>query len=140
MRNVRRGCALVLLAGLLTAGCASAEEGGHADHGAAHQSSAPGSATAQPQAGQQAVVIAVRLAGGTVTPDDARVEAAVGQPIELVVDSDTADELHVHADPDHTFEVEPAAGQRFSFTVAVPGRVEIELHDAGRTVATVLVR
>ncbi|MFC8529562.1 hypothetical protein [Nocardia sp. NPDC057227] len=137
MRNVRRGCGLVLLAGLLTAGCASADEGEHADHGAAHQSSAPASSVV---AGPQAVVIAVRLAGGAVTPDDTRVEAAVGQPIELVVDSDTSDELHVHADPDHTFEVEPAAGQRFSFTVGVPGRVEIELHDAGRTVATILVR
>ncbi|MFC8045625.1 hypothetical protein [Nocardia sp. NPDC057353] len=138
MTNLRRGCALVLLAGLLTAGCASADEGEHADHGVAQQSSAPVSATAQ--AGQQPVVIAVRLAGGTVTPDDTRVEAAVGQPIELVVDSDTADELHVHSNPDHTFEVEPAAGQRFSFTVGVPGRVEVELHDAGRTVATILVR
>ncbi|WP_067656272.1 hypothetical protein [Nocardia harenae] len=136
MTNVRRGCALVLLAGLLTAGCASADEGEHADHAATHQSSAPASATAQ----QQAVTIAVRLAGGAVTSDDTRVEAAVGQPIELVVDSDTSDELHVHSDPDHSFEVKPAAGQRFSFTVAVPGRVEIELHDAGRTVATILVR
>ncbi|MFC3962056.1 hypothetical protein [Nocardia jiangsuensis] len=132
MRNARRGCALVLLAGLLTAGCASADEGEHAD-----QSSVPAPPVdVQPQA----VVIAVRLAAGTVTPDDTRVEAAVGQPIELVVDSDTSDELHVHADPDHTFEVEPAAGQRFSFTVGVPGRVEVELHEAGRTVATILVR
>lgn len=138
MTTVRRGCALVLLAGLLTAGCASADDGGHAGHDQAEHSSA--AATAAPQAGQQALVIPVRLAGGAVTPDDTRLEAAVGQPIELVVDSDTGDELHVHSTPDHTFEVKPAAGQRFSFTVAVPGRVEIELHDAGRTVATVLVR
>jgi hypothetical protein len=48
--------------------------------------------------------------------------------------------LHVHAEPDHTFAITPGAGQRFRFTVDIPGRVEIELHHADRTVATLLVR
>ncbi|CAN5511677.1 hypothetical protein BH09ACT7_BH09ACT7_58780 [soil metagenome] len=56
------------------------------------------------------------------------------------MDSDTADELHVHSVPDHDFEVAPKAGQSCAFTVDVPGSVEVELHDLNRTVATIQVR
>ncbi|WP_280483209.1 hypothetical protein, partial [Nocardia cyriacigeorgica] len=87
-----------------------------------------------------ALVIEVRIADGSVTPVNARLDATVGRPIELVVDSDTEEELHVHATPEHTFAVLPGTGQRFAFTVEVPGRVEIELHGSHRTVATVDVR
>ncbi|WP_067843913.1 hypothetical protein [Nocardia lijiangensis] len=100
-----------------------------------------------PDAGQpgasslaDAVVVEFRIANGSVSPVNARKEAEVGQPIDLVVDSDAADELHVHATPEYTFAVRPAAGQRFRFTVEVPGRVEVELHHAGKIVATVVVR
>ncbi|MFI9534220.1 hypothetical protein ACIG56_13340 [Nocardia fusca] len=128
MPSVSRLCVAVLAAGLLAAGCASSEP----EHSAASSASAaPGAA---------ALVVPVRIAGGTVTPADARLEARVGQPIEIIVDSDAADELHVHAEPAHTFAVTPGTSERFRFTVEIPGRVEIELHHAGRTVATLLVR
>ncbi|MEV0245645.1 hypothetical protein AB0H76_03540 [Nocardia sp. NPDC050712] len=84
--------------------------------------------------------VAIRIAGRTVQPTNGRAEARVGQPIVLKVDSDTADELHVHSDPAHTFAVEPRAGQEFRFTVTVPGQVEVELHEAGKTVTTLQVR
>ncbi|TQM32325.1 hypothetical protein [Nocardia bhagyanarayanae] len=87
-----------------------------------------------------AVVVRFRIANGSVSPVNERREAKIGQPIELVVDSDAEDELHVHATPEQTFAVRPEAGQRFQFTVAVPGRVEIELHRVHKTVATVVVR
>ncbi|NUP27753.1 MAG: hypothetical protein HOQ44_13855 [Nocardia sp.] len=125
MPSISRLCVPVLALGLLVAGCASSEP-------------EPSGASAAQSA--ESVIVPVRIAGGTVTPADARLEARVGQPIELVVDSDTDDELHVHAEPDHTFAVTPGTGERFRFTVDVPGRVEIELHHAGRTVATLLVR
>ncbi|VFA90804.1 Uncharacterised protein [Nocardia farcinica] len=96
--------------------------------------------TAASNPAEDAVVVDVRIAGGTVTPTNAQAEAKVGRPITLVVDSDAEDELHVHASPEHTFPVRVGAGQRFTFTVDVPGRVEVELHDAGRTVTTLLVR
>ncbi|MBF6347698.1 hypothetical protein IU448_01555 [Nocardia flavorosea] len=86
------------------------------------------------------VRLTVRIADGVVSPVDSRLDARVGQPVEVIVDSDVSDELHVHANPDHTFGVAPAIGQRFRFAVEVPGRVEIELHHAGVTVATLLVR
>lgn len=85
------------------------------------------------------LVVDVRIAGGTATPTNATLQAEVGQPIVLNVDSDAADELHVHSSPEHTFAVEPTAGQRFEFTVDVPGRVDVELHHLDRTVATIAV-
>ncbi|GAA5085567.1 hypothetical protein [Nocardia iowensis] len=86
------------------------------------------------------VTIAVRIAGGSVTPTNTRTEARLYQPIIVTVDSDAADELHVHSDPSQTFAVEPRAGQEFRFTVNVPGRVDVELHHAGKTVTTLLIR
>ena len=85
-------------------------------------------------------VLDVTIAGGTVTPVNAELNATVGRTITLRVDSDAEDELHVHSVPEHTFEVAAAPSQTFEFTVDVPGRVEIELHHLGRTVATLQVR
>ncbi|MFI6865639.1 hypothetical protein [Nocardia sp. NPDC050406] len=115
---------------LTTLGCAAREHDNH--------SSATTTTTA-PET-DAALVIDVRIAGGSVTPTDARLDAQVNTPIDVVVDSDTHDELHVHGTPEHTFAVVPGTGQRFRFTIDVPGRVELELHEAGRTVATLLVR
>ncbi|WP_459546577.1 hypothetical protein [Nocardia sp. X0981] len=128
MPSAFRLCLPVLAAVLLGTGCA-AGDGNQA-------------APVTPSVAQTlpALPIEVRIAAGVVTPADIRLEARIGQPIELVVDSDTADELHVHAAPEHTFAITPGTNQRFAFTVDVPGRVEIELHGAGRTVATLLVR
>ncbi|MFE3445810.1 hypothetical protein ACFXNW_22480 [Nocardia sp. NPDC059180] len=126
-----RYCALVLGVGAIALGCSTSEE-------ATPAQTTPAQASGSTEA--DAVVIEVRIADGSVTPVNARLDATVDQSIELVVDSDTAEELHVHATPEHTFAVLPEADQRFSFTVEVPGRVEIELHGSHRTVATVDVR
>jgi len=56
------------------------------------------------------------------------------------VNSDAADEVHVHSVPDHTFEVAPQQNQKFEFTVSVPGRVEVELHKLDQTIAIIQVR
>ncbi|MFZ2175257.1 MAG: hypothetical protein WAW17_14745 [Rhodococcus sp. (in: high G+C Gram-positive bacteria)] len=86
------------------------------------------------------VVIDVRISGGTVTPSNERIDATVGRPVAVRVDSDADDELHVHAVPEKSFEIRPGAGQEFRFTVDVPGQVTLELHETGTTVATLLVR
>jgi multidrug efflux pump subunit AcrA (membrane-fusion protein) len=127
MAFARHWGALVLMGGLLVAGCASSDPAAPAP-------------TATVAGESDDLVVAVRIAAGSVSPADVRLETRVGRPIELVVDSDTDDELHVHATPEHTFAIAPGTGQRFRFTVDVPGRVEIELHHARRTVATLLVR
>ncbi|KAA8880043.1 hypothetical protein F3087_42300 [Nocardia colli] len=86
------------------------------------------------------VILSVRIANGSVTPTNTRTDARQFQPIVIKVDSDVADELHVHSEPSQTFAVEPKAGQEFRFIVTVPGRVDVELHHAGKTVTTLLIR
>lgn len=105
------------------------------------QSVAPSAtATSESPEGTEGVVIDVRIEDGEVTPTNERIEAVVGEPITVRVDSDTADELHVHSVPDHSFDIDVASGQSFEFAVDVPGTVALELHHAGKTVATLLVR
>ena len=82
----------------------------------------------------------ITISHGSVTPTNAVVQAKVGQPVTLRVNSDLADELHVHSTPDHSFDVEPKPEQTFEFTPEVPGSVEVELHHLNRTVASIQVR
>ena len=84
--------------------------------------------------------IDITIEGGNVTPTNAEVQAKLDEPIVLRVNSDAADELHVHSVPEHTFKVAPKPGQQFQFNVEVPGKVEIELHELNRVVATVQVQ
>jgi hypothetical protein len=92
---------------------------------------ATSTATASPQ-----TVIDITIAGGEVTPTNAQAQAVAGEPIVLEVSSDVVDELHVHSVPEQKFDVEARPDQQFEFTVAVPGRVDVELHDLHRTVVT----
>jgi heme/copper-type cytochrome/quinol oxidase subunit 2 len=101
---------------------------------------APSSAAPQQQPpSASAPAIDITISKGNVTPTDAELTAKVGQPISVRVSSDTPDVLHVHSTPDHEFEVNAEPNQTFQFTVDVPGRVEVELHKADRTVATIQV-
>lgn len=85
-------------------------------------------------------VVDVTIAEGVVTPVNAQTEAVAGQPIVLEVSSDAVDSIHVHSVPEQTFDVEARPGQRFEFTVGVPGRVDVELHELQRTIVTIEVR
>ncbi|WP_037142205.1 hypothetical protein [Rhodococcoides fascians] len=131
-------CAAVTGAAMLflTVGCSSASVTG--SNTAATSSAAEASTVADPQ--PVGTVIDVTITGGDISPTNERLDAVVGEPITLRVNSDTTDELHIHSVPDHTFEVEAKADQTFEFTVDVPGSVAIELHHADRTVATLAVR
>lgn len=94
----------------------------------------------QPVPSPAGPVIDVTIAAGAVTPTNAQVDAVVGQPITLAVSSDAGDSIHVHSVPEHVFDVAPQSGQRFEFTVQVPGNVDVELHDLHRTIVTIAVR
>jgi hypothetical protein len=119
-------------AALVLAGC------GSSDSPAVSSSSvSPPSSSSATTAG---LSVDITISGGTVTPTNATLQARIGEPITLHVDSDATDELHVHSVPDHEFEVEAKPGQTFDFTVDVPGSVEVELHHLNRTVATIQVR
>lgn len=86
------------------------------------------------------LVIDVTIKGREVTPTNAQFDSKVNQPIVVRVNSDAADQLHVHSNPEHEFNVKPKNGQSFQFTVDVPGKVDIELHQLNRTIATVTVQ
>ncbi|MGU3503172.1 hypothetical protein [Mycobacterium sp. C31M] len=106
------------------------------------QSSTPAGVPAMTdqQAPPERVVIDVTIADGKVTPTNQQMQASVNQPILIRVNSDAVDELHVHATPEHTFEVKAEPLQSFQFAVEVPGKVDVELHGAHRVVATITVQ
>lgn len=137
MVNRAVSAGVLTIVALWSAGCAATESepttttSGAAQPSAETESAEPTSAPTD--------VIDIAIANGSVQPVNAQRTATVGVPITLRVTSDAADELHVHAVPEHTFEVRPAADQSFEFTVEVPGRVEVELHRLGRTVVTINV-
>jgi len=100
----------------------------------ASQSPSAQISAAAPSTGAEAgTVIDVTVDEGVATPTNAEVQAVAGQPIVLQVTSDAADSLHVHSVP-------AAPYQRFEFTVDIPGRVAVELHDLHVTVVTIEVR
>ncbi|WP_413468041.1 hypothetical protein [Mycobacterium sp. RTGN4] len=125
---------------LITAGC-----GGSTNSNTTSGTNAAPSSTAAPAFTDQQkpparLVIEVTIKGGEVTPTNAQVKSGVGEPIVVKVNSDAADQLHVHSNPEHTFNVEPKPNQSFQFTVAVPGQVDVELHELNKTVATITVQ
>jgi sporulation-control protein spo0M len=134
----------VLLAGCGGGGSGSSGTAESSGSGAASQTSAgaSGAPTSMTDAQQppDQVVVEISIKGGQVTPTNATLQAKVNEPIVLEVDSDVADELHVHSVPDHEFAVEAKPAQSFQFTVTVPGQVAIELHELDKTVATLQVQ
>ena len=128
-------CAMAAV--LVLAGCGSSDSPAATSQSS---SSAATSSAGPSQPAAQGLSVDITIAGGTVTPTNTTLQAKIGEPITLHVDSDVADELHVHSVPDHEFEVEAKPGQTFDFTVDVPGSVEVELHHLNRTVATIQVR
>ncbi len=53
------------------------------------------------------LTIDISIEGGNVTPTNEQVQGKVNEPIVLRVNSDAADELHVHSVPEHTFRWNP---------------------------------
>jgi hypothetical protein len=92
------------------------------------------------QAPPSRLFIDVSIKGGEVTPTNAQLQAAVKEQVVIRVNSDAEDELHVHSNPEHSFKVEAKPMQSFQFTVDVPGKIDIELHDLNKIVATIAVQ
>jgi hypothetical protein len=92
------------------------------------------------QAPPSRLVIDVTINAGNVTPTNEQLQAAVSQQIIIRVNSDAADQLHVHSTPEHTFNIEAKPAQSFQFTVDVPERVDVELHQLKTTIATIQVQ
>ena len=133
--------ALIVLAAaaLITTGCGSSSD-------TESTPASPSETTVNPsqmedhQAPPERLTVDVTIQAGNVTPSNEQLTATVKQPIIIRVNSDAADELHVHSNPEHTFKVEAKQGQSFQFTVDVPGKVDVELHQRKRTIATIAVQ
>jgi hypothetical protein len=129
-------------AALITAGCGGSTSSDNASGGAS--SSRPSTVSPSDLSNEQAppnrLVIDVDIKGGNVTPTNAQLKAGAKEQIVIRVNSDAADELHVHSTPEHSFNVEAKPMQSFQFTVDVPGKVDVELHKLNKTIATIQVQ
>ena len=127
---------------LITAGCG----GSNTSVTASGSTSASQPSTVAPsdmsneQAPPSRLVVDVTIKGGQVTPTNQQLQAGIKEQIVVRVNSDAADELHVHSTPEHSFNVEAKPNQSFQFSVDVPGKVDIELHKLNKTIATIQVQ
>jgi hypothetical protein len=128
---------------LITAGCGGSTSPDNAS-GSAQPSSQPSTVSPSDMSNEQApptrLVIDVTIKEGKVTPTNQQLQAGLKEQIVVRVNSDAADELHVHSTPDHKFTVEAKPGQSFQFSVDVPGKVDVELHKLNTTIATITVQ
>jgi hypothetical protein len=84
-------------------------------------------------------VIEITFADGEVTPNGERVEAGVGEPIDLEVTADEPGELHIHSDPEQTLPYDEGT-QTFGIQVDRPGVVEVESHELDVVIVQLEVR
>jgi hypothetical protein len=84
--------------------------------------------------GSGPVVVTITEHNGSISASSDLVHAATGQPIVFKVKTDAPDEVHVHSEPDHEFEVKPGPVQTFRFSVDTPGTVEVESHGLDLTI------
>ena len=87
----------------------------------------------------EAVVLDVTIADGVVRPSGERLEVQTGQDIEVRVDSDAADMLHIHSSPEHEYAIERGDDQVFTFSIDTPGVVAVETHETETVVAEIVV-
>jgi hypothetical protein len=133
---------ILTAAALITAGCSGSNNSDNASGNTPgnQPSTISPSDMANEQAPPARLVIDVNIKGGQVDPTNAQLQAAVNEQIVIHVNSDAADQLHVHSNPEHSFNVEAKPMQTFQFTVGVPGKVDVELHNTKKTIATIAVQ
>lgn len=137
--------AITVVASLvLIAGCAGSDSG----PGPTTQSSTP-STTASSEAAtdpapepaaEAGTVVDITIKDGKVTPQGGRVEVTAGQKVTLQMTSDAAEEIHVHSQPEHSYEIAPGESLTKSFTLDTPGQVAVEAHHLDVTIVQLVVR
>lgn len=122
---------------LLMSGCGSNDD---AVEPAPIASASTSASPAVADAATDTVVVDIAIKDGKATPQGARVDVAVGQEVTLRVTSDAADEIHVHSEPEHSYDVVPGGSKDFTFTVEIPGQVAVESHHLGVTIVQLVAR
>lgn len=95
----------------------------------------PAPPTSAAPAGRQLTLV---VSGKDVTGDTGTVDVKLGEPIHLTVTSDVADEVHVHG-ADVSADVDAGGTVELDFVQNAPGRFEIELEGAKRTLTRLQV-
>lgn len=113
-RSLVRMVALLLVVPLVFTGC-----GGDDD-----------SSTDPTPVGPGTVQVAIAVADGSVATDADRVDVALGSTVELVVNADVTDEVHIHGYDLHG-DVSPGNPAQVTFTADIAGLFEVELEDEG---------
>ncbi len=107
---------------------------GHGHHGPASSGIEDGLT-----ATDAAVSRTATLADGNVELDgDERIEASVGDVVMVMVNSDVAEQAHLHG-YDVLIDVEPGTTAMFLFTADTPGKFEIEFEQSGTFIAELVV-
>lgn len=88
----------------------------------------------------ESAVVKIVIGRGKVSPQGGRIEVRSGQQITLTVTSDVDEEIHVHSDPEHTFQIKAGGALTETFTIDTPGQVAVEAHHAGVTIVQLVVR
>ncbi len=92
--------------------------------------SSPSESDEQPA--ETPVVIEIQIADGQVRTEIDRVPVAVGDAVRMTVESDVADQVHVHG-IEEVLQVEPGERAVLEFVVpegTAPGLYEVETHDS----------
>ena len=84
--------------------------------------------------------IEVTIVGDSVTPNGERVEVAVGEPVELIVESDQPGEIHVHSSPEQELEYDRGTTTLELDPIERPGVVEVESHTLEKTIVQLEAR
>jgi hypothetical protein len=92
-----------------------------------------------PETSGETQTIEVTFEGGTVTPNGERVEVAVDEEVELVVQADEGGEIHVHSTPEQTLQY-GAGTTTLPITLDQPGVVEVESHDLDQVIVQLEAR
>jgi hypothetical protein len=88
---------------------------------------------------QATKTIDITIEGDSVTPNGERVKVALDQPIELVVKSDTAGEIHVHSSPEQELAYGVGTTTLKMTPIDKPGIVEVESHALEKTIVSLEV-
>jgi uncharacterized protein YcfJ len=114
--------------GMLAVGCLLGGCGGDEGGGAAATTVAT-TAASSTSGGFSGVLVQARVTGNNVETASKRVRVDLGQKVRIQVETDRAEEVHVHG-YDLKGDVAPGKPAVIDFTANVPGVFEVELEEA----------
>jgi len=140
LKKLMLACACVVAATALAAGCGSDDSSSASSTDSTTvETDTTTTETAKPTAETaKPTVVSIVVVDGV--PKDGIVRESVneGDRVVLVVNSDVADEIHVHG-YDISREVAAGGTARLPFTATIPGQFEVELESRGVPIADLTV-